>query len=111
MAKGKDNEKNVAQTEETTAAAGSNRYSERRWMSPTNRAKGYAEERKAKVHKFGKKEGEELTEYDKGIRSGYLLCQSDHAGLFKFKKAIAEGKPADEAFEISKVKGKGNRAA
>lgn len=92
-------------------SAASNRYSERRWMKPSKRAKGYAEERKMKVHKFGKHEGEELSEYDKGIRSGYLLCQSDHAGLYKFKKAISEGKTTDEAFEISKVKGKGNKTA
>ena len=88
-----------------------NPYKERRWMKPSKRAKGYAEERKAKVHKFGKKEGEELSEYDKGIRSGYLLCQSDHAGLYKFKKAISEGKTTDEAFAISKTKGKGNNVA
>ena len=69
-------------------SATSNRYKERRWMKPSKRAKGYAEERKLSVHKFGKKEGEELTEYDKGLRSGYLLCQSE------------------EAFEISKTKGK-----
>lgn len=37
--------------------------SERRWTVPTKRAKGYAEERKAKVHKWGKKEGKELTDY------------------------------------------------
>lgn len=91
--------------------AATNRYAERRWMKPSKRAKGYAEERKARVHKFGKKEGEELSEYDNGVRSGYLLCQSDHAGLFKFKKAISEGKTPDEAFAISKVKGKGNKAA
>jgi len=86
--------------------ATSNRYSERRWMKPSKRAKGYAEERKMKVHKFGKKEGEELTEYDKGLRSGYLLCQSDHAGIYKFKQAISEGKTPEEAFKISKTKGK-----
>lgn len=92
-------------------SATSNRYSERRWMKPSKRAKGYAEERKAKVHKFGKKEGEELTEYDKGLRSGYLLCQSDHAGIYKFKKAIADGHTPEEAFAISKTKGKGDKAA
>lgn len=88
-----------------------NRYTERRWMKPSKRAKGYAEERKLKVHKFGKKEGEELSEYDKGLRSGYLLCQSDHAGIYKFKKAIADGHTPEEAFAISKTKGKGNNAA
>ena len=101
----------MAKKPEENKPATTNNYAERRWMKPSKRAKGYAEERKAKVHKFGKKEGEELTEYDKGLRSGYLLCQSDHAGLYKFKKAISEGKTPDEAFEISKVKGKGNNAA
>ena len=32
---------------------------------PRIRAKGYAEERKAKVHQRGEKEGQELTEYEK----------------------------------------------
>lgn len=52
-------------------------YSERRWMTPNKRAKGYAEERKNKVHMFGDKQGQELDDYNKGLRSGYLLCQSD----------------------------------
>lgn len=86
--------------------ATTNNYTERRWMKPSKRAKGYAEERKLAVHKFGKKQGEELTEYDKGLRSGYLLCQSDHAGIYKFKQAISEGKTPKEAFKISKTKGK-----
>lgn len=86
------------------ASAGNN-YNERKWLVPSKRAKGYAEERKLKVHKFGKKQGEELTEYDKGIRSGYLLCQSDHAGMFKFKKALDEGKDIQEARKISRKKG------
>ncbi len=105
----KPKEKPAEQPVEQPAAT--NRYTERRWMKPSKRAKGYAEERKAKVHQFGKKEGQELTEYDKGLRSGYLLCQSDHAGLYKFKKAIGEGKTPEEAFAISKTKGKGNGAA
>ena len=81
-------------------------YSQRRWMKPSKRAKGYAEERRAKVHQRGEKEGQELSEYDKGIRSGYLLCQSDHAGLYKFKKALDEGKSLEEATAISRKKGK-----
>lgn len=97
--------KNKPQQQEEKPAE-TNRYAERRWMKPSKRAKGYAEERKLAVHKFGKKQGEELTEYDKGLRSGYLLCQSDHAGIYKFKQAIAEGKTPEEAFAISKTKGK-----
>lgn len=59
----------------------------RRWMVPHKRAKRYAEERKAKVHQRGPKEGKELTDYEAGIRSGYLQCQTDRAGIYKYKKA------------------------
>lgn len=79
---------------------------ERRWSVPSKRAKGYAEERKAKVHKWGQKEGKELTDYEAGIRSGYLQAQSDHAGLYKYKKALDEGKSKAEAKKISRQKGK-----
>lgn len=88
------------------AATGGNKYNQRRWAVPTRRAKGYAEERKVKVHKRGPKEGKELTDYEAGIRSGYLQCQTDHAGLYKYKKAISEGKSKSEAREISQRKGK-----
>lgn len=92
-------------TENTAASEAPKRdYSERRWMRPTKRAKGYAEERKSKVFKYGDRQGEELDDYRKGLCSGYLLCMSDHAGVYKFKKAIAEGKSAEEAFAISKKK-------
>jgi len=79
---------------------------ERRWKIPSKRAKGYAEERKAKVHQHGPKEGKELTDYEAGMRSGYLQCQSDHAGLFKYKKALGEGKSKSEARTISRQKSK-----
>ena len=82
------------------------KYNKRRWAIPSKRAKGYAEERKAKVHMHGPKEGKELTDYEAGIRSGYLQAQSDHAGLFKYKKALSEGKSTKEAREISQRKGK-----
>ena len=83
-----------------------NKYNRRRWAVPTKRAKGYAEERRSKVHQRGPKEGKELTDYEAGIRSGYLQCQTDHAGLFKYKKALSEGKNKSEAREISQSKGK-----
>ena len=86
------------------AAASGNKYNLRRWAVPTRRAKGYAEERKSKVHQRGPKEGQELTDYEAGIRSGYLQCQTDHAGLYKYKKAISEGKSKSEAREISQTK-------
>ena len=74
---------------------------ERRWSIPSKRAKSYAEERKVKVHQHGQKIGKELTDYEAGMRSGYLQAQSDHAGIFKYKKALAEGKSKQEAKEIS----------
>lgn len=82
-----------------------NKYNNRRWSVPSKRAKGYAEDRKAKVHTYGPKEGQELTDYEAGMRSGYLQCQSDHAGIFKYKKAISEGKSKKEAAELSRQKG------
>ncbi len=84
-----------------------NKYNgERRWSIPSKRAKGYAEERKVKVHKWGQKEGKQLTDYESGIRSGYLQCQSDHAGMYKYKKALEEGKTKKEAIAISRKRGK-----
>lgn len=82
------------------------RNNERRWSVPSKRAQSYAEERKAKVHKHGEKEGKQLTDYEAGLRSGYLQAQSDHAGLYKYKKALAEGKSKAEAKKISRQKGK-----
>lgn len=80
---------------------------ERRWMIPSKRAKGYAEERKKKVRMFGEREGEQLTEFDKGVHAGYFRCQADHAGIYKYAKARKEGKSAKEAAEISRKVGKG----
>ena len=82
------------------------KYNRRRWAKPTDRAKNYAEERRAKVHNRGPKEGKELTDYEAGLRSGYLQCQSDHAGIYKYKKAMSEGKTKKEAREISQRRGK-----
>ena len=82
------------------------REKERRWLIPNRRAKGYAEERRAKVHQRGQKEGKELTDYEAGLRSGYLQCQSDHAGLYKYKTALNQGKSKAEAKRISRQIGK-----
>mgnify|MGYP003314289889 CR=1 FL=1 len=87
-------------------AEGGNKYNQRRWAIPSKRAKNYAAERRAKVHQRGPKEGKELTDYEAGIRSGYLQAQTDHAGLYKYKKAISEGKSKAEASEISQRKSK-----
>ena len=91
-----------AKSESTSA----NKYNRRRWQIPSKRAKGYAADRKSKVHTYGPKEGKELTDFEAGIRSGYLQAQSDHAGIFKYKKALSEGKSKAEAREISQSKGR-----
>ena len=75
-------------------------YNERRWFVPSKRAKNYADERKAKVHQRGQKEGQPLTDYEAGMRSGYLQC------IYKYKKARSEGKSKEEAARISRQKGK-----
>ena len=79
-----------------------NKYRDGRWSVPSKRAKGYAADRRARVHTYGPKEGKELTDFEAGIRSGYLQAQSDHAGMFKYKQALAEGKSKEEAREISR---------
>lgn len=79
---------------------------ERRWSVPNKRASNYADERKTRVHQRGPKEGQELTEFEAGVRSGYLQCQSDHTGIYKYKKALDEGKSKSEAKKISRTIGK-----
>lgn len=79
------------------------KYSQRRWVKPTKRAESYAKERKAKIHQHGPKEGKELTDYEAGIRSGYLQCQTDHAGLYKYKTAMDAGMTKAEARIISQT--------
>ena len=86
--------------------SGSSKYNRRRWQIPSKRAKGYAADRKARVHTYGPKEGQELTDFEAGIRSGYLQAQSDHAGIFKYKKALSEGKSKEEARAISQRRGR-----
>ena len=95
----------MAKKEETKKTSATTSSSVRRWSVPNKRAKGYAEERKAKVHQHGPKEGKELTDYEAGLRSGYLQCQSDHAGLFKYKKALGEGKTKAQAKAFSRKRG------
>lgn len=89
-------------------ATNNNYNSERRWTVPSKRAKGYAEDRKAKVKTYGPNAGDQLSDYQLGLRSGYLQCQSDHAGMYKYKKALNEGKSKSEAKKISRQKGKKN---
>ena len=78
---------------------------ERRWFVPNKRAKHYADERRAKVHQRGQKEGKELTDYEAGLRSGYLQCQSDHAGMYRYKSAMDAGYSKSEAKKFSREKG------
>lgn len=89
---------------EAEQTSNADRYNRRRWSVPSKRAKGYAEDRREKVHTYGPKEGKPLTDYEAGMRSGYLQAQSDHAGIYKYKKAINEGKSKQEAREISQRK-------
>ena len=84
------------------SSARPNKYRDGRWSVPSKRAKGYAADRKARVHTYGPKEGKELTDFESGIRSGYLQAQQDHAGMFKYKQALADGKSKEDALEISR---------
>ena len=80
---------------------------ERKWMKPSERAKGYAEERKSGIHHRGKNKDKPLDDYNKGLRSGYMLAQSDNAGMYKYGKAKEAGATKDEAAAYSKIIGKG----
>jgi hypothetical protein len=102
--------KTTVETENKATTQTPNKYNDGRWTVPHKRAKGYAEERKVKVHKWGQKKGEQLTDYEAGLRSGYLQCQNDHAGMFKYKKALEEGKSKKEARRLSRIKGKKKNA-
>lgn len=79
---------------------------ERRWLVPNKRAEQYAQELKAKVHIRGPKEGKPLTDKEACIRIGALQMKNDHIGMYKFKKAIKEGKSLTEARKYSKAIGK-----
>ena len=83
---------------------------ERRWKVPSKRAAAYALERKHKVHITNKKkEGQELTAFEAGLRSGYMQAQTDHAGIWKYKKALKAGKSVEEARKLSYEKYKGRK--
>lgn len=62
----------------------------RYWRRPKDRGKQYAEDLRAKVHTDKYKEGQPLSEYEKGVRSGYLQCQSDHTGAYTYKTVAEE---------------------
>ena len=77
-------------------------YDNSKWSKPNERAKGYAAERKQKVHAVGKKKGQPLTEYEAGLRSGYLQSQHDHASFWKYRQALELGYSKSEAKKMSK---------
>ena len=77
-----------------------------RWAIPSKRAENYAAERKNKVHNRGSKEGKPLTDYESGLRSGYLQCQNDHASFFKYKEARKAGKTKEQARKAAQEKWK-----
>ena len=83
-----------------------NKYQERRWRVPNKRATKYVDDLRSKVHTMGPKEGQPLTKSEAVFRSGYLQCQTDHAGIHKYKKALSEGKSKKEAAKIAATKGK-----
>ena len=80
----------------------SGQYDNSKWSIPSKRAKLYATERKQKIHAAGRKKGQPLTDYEAGMRSAYLQCQHDHAGLWKYRKALELGYSKKEAAEMSK---------
>lgn len=78
---------------------------ERKWLKPSKRASGYAEERKKGVHVRGPKKNEPLDDYNKGLRSGYMLAQSDSAGMYRYRQARQAGLTREQAQKFSREKG------
>ena len=78
---------------------------ERKWLKPSRRAKGYAESRKKGIHLRGDKKDQPLDDYNKGLRSGYMLAQSDAAGMYRYKMARDAGLEKKEAQQFSREKG------
>ena len=79
---------------------------QRKWLKPSKRAQGYAEERRSGIHMRGDKKDQPLDDYNKGLRSGYMLAQSDNAGMHKYKKAMDAGATKEEAQGYSRTIGK-----
>ena len=84
----------------------SSKYNKRRWFSPQKRAKGYADDLRERVHTYGKKEGQELTDKEACVRIGYLQAQNDNAGMHIYTKALKDGKDVKEARRLSRIKNK-----
>ena len=75
-----------------------------KWSNPNKRARKYADDRKAKVHTKGPKEGKPLSDFESGIRTGYLQCRTDSASMFKYVEAIKSGKSKKEAAKAATTK-------
>ena len=80
---------------------------QRFWRTTKNRAADYAEECRNGVHIGGKRDGQELSEREKGKRQGYFQCLSDQAGQYKYNKARKVGADKDEAAAYSRIIGPG----
>lgn len=99
MANSKSKKPEAAQA----APAEKKKYDKGRWAYPHTRAKGYAQENRKRVHMWGDKEGEQLTDIEQGVRLGYLQCQHDHAGVYKYYYAQEKlGMTKEQAMEYSK---------
>ena len=59
------------------------------------------------LFRSGDKKDQPLDDYNKGLRSGYMLAQSDNAGMHKYKKARDAGATKEEAAAYSRIIGKG----
>lgn len=76
----------------------------RYWKTPNKRAEGYVSELKSGVHERGAKKGQQLTDNEIRIRRGYLQCQSDHAGAYRYSEALSNGMSKKDAAEYSRQK-------
>ena len=77
----------------------------RNWKNPKKRSQQYVDELRVKKHLKGKKKDKSLTDFEAGLRAGYLQRQSDGAGMYKYSEALKNGKSNSEALAISKTKG------
>lgn len=89
-------------TQNNTPAQAGNNYDRKSWSIPSRRAKGYADDRKAKVHTYGPNQGQQLKENQLSFRSGYLQCQNDHSSYFKYTQAKNAGFSKTECAELAR---------
>lgn len=78
---------------------------QRKWLNPKKRGESYAMERKKGIHERGPKKDQPLDDYNKGLRSGYMLAQSDNAGMYRYKQARDAGLTKEQAQKYSREKG------